>query len=111
MNSMKHLLLALACVGPIALWVIYMLVSPFLPADADANQLFSATDLYPGAFGKIILTVVFVGVTTALIFAVRVFNGKDVPKEQRTMWGVLLIFGNIVVLPFFWLKFVRRGGR
>jgi hypothetical protein len=111
MNSMKQLFLALACVGPIVLWVIYMLVSPFLPTDTPPNQLFNAGDLYPGVFGKITLAVVFVGFVTAIIFAVRVMLGRDVPKGEGTLWGVLLLLGNIIVLPIFWLKFVRQQRR
>ena len=107
MKSIRQVLLSLLCVGPTALWIIFMFLSPFLPNDSNPNRLFDAGDLYPGVFGKITITFLVVGVITALAFALRACMGKGVPKRQAAVWGIALVLGNVFVLPFFWFINIR----
>jgi hypothetical protein len=90
------------CIGPILLWLIFEIQSPFVEPNIPQNGLFETMDLYSGVLGHLAEIGIIVGIVVALVFGIRAFKGKDVPEGRAVLWGFLLLLGNVLVLPFFW---------
>jgi len=85
-----------------------MIISPFLPQETQSQGLFTFLDLYPGVFGKITVYTVLIGLIFTLFLVIKVSGNAFVPKDKKTLWLVLLILGNVIILPFFWLICIRK---
>lgn len=49
------------------------------------------------------------GVLLVVVFAIYAARSPTVPPAKRSLWIVIILFGNIFVLPFFWYWYVRNG--
>ncbi len=95
-------------IAPIAIWLLFMFISPFLEQETQPQGLFTFWDLYPGVFGKITVFAVTIGLIFALFLAFKVFRNAFVPKEKKILWLCLLVPGNVFILPFFWSIYIRK---
>ncbi|MCI0707354.1 MAG: hypothetical protein L0Y80_07730 [Ignavibacteriae bacterium] len=109
MSTLTKVVLGVLCIGPIALWIVSILLSPIIQAEVPSGRLFEPMDLYPGPMGKLALAGIVIGVIASIVFAVRTFRDKGIPKEERIRWSILLLLGNLVALPIYWFIYVWRN--
>jgi len=100
---------AILSIAPISIWLLFSFISPFIGQDDNSKGLFTIMDLYPGLFGKITVFALFVGFFFAIYLAIKVLQNNFVPKEKKYLWVFLLVFGSIVILPFFWSFYIRKS--
>lgn len=43
-----------------------------------------------------------------IVYIIYAVFAKSVPKEKRKLWGWLIFFGNLLVIPFFWYFYVFK---
>jgi len=96
-------------IAPIATWLLFMFFSPFLQLETKSLALFTFWDLYPGAFGKLTMLAVAIGLIFALFLAFKVFQNHYVPKAKKIQWICLLVLANVFILPFFWSIYIRKS--
>jgi hypothetical protein len=48
------------------------------------------------------------GIAMTIGFVFHALRSGAVPQEKRLLWAVVLLFGNILVLPFYWWWYIRR---
>ena len=53
--------------------------------------------------------VVVGGWVVTIGFIMFALNSVVVPKGKRWLWAALLLFGNFIVLPFFWYWYIWRS--
>jgi len=54
------------------------------------------------------LNMAFAGVNLILLvyFLNNLYHNKKIGKAKRPMWTILLIIGNILVMPFYYIKYI-----
>lgn len=103
-------LAGVACILPIANAVIFNIISPSMDHD-DAQGLFTFWSLYPGVWGGITVGLIVIGLVISLLLILRILAGKSEPSLRRkAVWILLLVFGNVFVLPIYWFMFLRKSG-
>jgi len=109
MTKASKKLLGLLSFVPIVLWLLNLPVAPFIPVEAPPDRLFTTMDLFPGLWGKVTLAAGVLGFLAALLLGISSFMGYRVPKDRRLFWGIVLIFGSLFALPFYWWFRVWRA--
>ena len=69
-------------IAPIAIWLLFMFISPFIEQSTQPTGLYTAGDLYPGTLGKFTVLAILIGIFFALFLAIKVLRNKFVPKEK-----------------------------
>ena len=92
MNSVARTALGIAAIVP----GIGLVSMPFVP---------------DGTFIPLGVLVTVLGWMTVAVFIRHAWCSGDVTAEKRGLWTALLVFANVVVLPFFWFWYVRSGSR
>lgn len=111
MSKSVKILLGILCISPILFWLIFMFQSPINQQAIPQDRLFEPTDLYSGILGELVIFGIIIGVALSIFFAIKSFMGKGVPEKQKNLWGVLLLFGNLFVLPFYWFLFIWKANK
>lgn len=94
--------MGIICIGPILLWIAYMLISSLYYPDLPRGEIFQN-------IVTLMITAVSVGFIVSIVLSVRAFLGKGVPGNKRYAWGMLLLAGHVIVLPCYWYLCVWRG--
>jgi hypothetical protein len=93
---------------PVIIWFLFPILSPVIEPDAQTQGLFTFWDLYPGIFGKITMFAIMSGFAFAMFLSLKVFRNNFVPEEKKKKWVLLLVAGNIIILPLFWFLYIRE---
>ena len=108
-NKIKAVFRFVICVLPITAFIVNIVIDLLYPYDySNENRLFTTADLWPRFSDKLVLAVGFLGFIAALYYAIQSFRGKCVPIEKRVLWDFALLFGSLIVLPFFWYHYLRN---
>lgn len=100
MNSTKKTLLGLLTLWPLLYLVSFMVLMPILFFTAPNFPLEIVFFLHP------LTMLVIVGL---LVFYVRdALNNKKIPETRKTLWVVLLIIGNAIVMPIYFYSFIMK---
>lgn len=108
MSKLFKLIIGVLFSAPILLWIIFMFISPFIQVKNSSNQLYGIQDLYPGPFGHFVLVLILIGATFGIILGILTFMGKGLPTNRKNLWGLLLVLGNVFVLPFYWYNILWK---
>ena len=82
-------------------------IAAFLP-----SLLFVAVPFTGGeAFGTLALLTVAATWLACALFVVYAFRSPTVPPGKRALWVAVIVFGNLVALPFFWFWYVWEPSR
>ena len=100
---------AILSIAPISIWLLFSFISPFIGQGDNTKNLYTIMDIYPGLFGKITIFTLFVGFFFAIYLVIKVMRNNFVPKEKKYLWMFLLVFGSVIVLPFFWSFYIRKS--
>jgi hypothetical protein len=100
MNSTKKILLGLITLWPLLYLVAFMFFAPVLFFAAPDFPIEIVFFLHPFTM------FVIVGL---LVFYVRdALNNKKIPETRKTLWVVLLIIGNAIVMPIYFYSFIMK---
>jgi hypothetical protein len=86
--------------------VIYA-TAAFAPLVLFIGVPFSSGD----SFSTLALLTVAATWLTSALFIVYAFRSPTVPPAKRGLWVAVIVFGNIVALPFFWFWYVWQPSR
>lgn len=109
MGKIKKIIYTVLSLAPLGTWILFSVLTSFSELNNSSHELFTIWDLYPGFLGKLSLAAIFIGFIFSIYMAIKVFNNNFVPKSNKTIWGILLIFLNVFVLPIFWAIYVRKS--
>jgi hypothetical protein len=93
---------------PLIIWFLFPILAPILEPDTQLIGLNTFWDLYPGIFGKITMFAIMTGFAFALFLSLKVYRNNFVPEEKKKKWVLLLVAGNIIILPVFWYIYIRK---
>lgn len=48
-------------------------------------------------------------VALLIIYIRDVLKNKMVPETRKTIWVILLLFGNIIAMPFYWYEYIWKN--
>ena len=82
-------------------------IAAFLPLLLFVSVPISSSDVF-SIFA--VLTVAITGLACTL-FVVYALRSPTVPVPKRGLWVAVIIFGNVVALPFFWFWYVWEPSR
>lgn len=89
MKKATAVVLGLVAFVPLATWPVVLLVSK-------------------DSFSTAVITAVALAWIVPIGFIVYLYKGSAVPSEKRGLWLALLLFGNVLALPFFWFWYIWR---
>lgn len=72
-----------------------------------ANPKYQFTSIYKIMF-DLMMPMTFLVLLTILINLVYLYATDKVPKEKRSFWSGLIVFGNVGAAPFFWYWYIWK---
>ncbi|MHC4278212.1 MAG: hypothetical protein ACYSTI_12975 [Planctomycetota bacterium] len=101
MNKLIALVLAAVTVAPIFYFLLFALYPFLVPLGTPApTPLATILDLHMVfSIWSLALLVFYVG---------YLLRSDEVPTDKRALWGVVLLLGNVLTMPFFWYFYIWR---
>ncbi|MFA4852098.1 MAG: hypothetical protein WC924_03160 [Candidatus Gracilibacteria bacterium] len=96
MSKTKKIILGIATLWPIIyMFIFFSLVFSFITNVANPEVMFGYL------FGAHLFTMLLI-VILLIIYIRDVFKNDMVLETRKTLWTILLIFGNMIAMPIYW---------
>ena len=105
-------MLAVLSVWPFVYFIIFigfMFVS-FANVGSSSAHNAQAFDAFKYIFVVHLLTMVLMFALTAA-YVVHAFRSDELDQDKRTLWVIVLFFGNMLAFPIYWWLYVRPSRR
>lgn len=94
-RGMRYLTGLLSIAAPFGLFVVGVAEAIVRPS---GRSLFDAFNIGLGILGLMVM----------IGFIVHALRTESVPQEKRGLWVAVLLLGNFLALPFYWMWYVRQ---
>lgn len=99
------------------LWLIFsilplMYFPYFLIQFSSLTDMSLSSEVRNSQLGKMFIFHILIILEAWVLVAsyiIYLFKTSVVPKEKKTLWVIVLIFGNVFVMPVFWYLYVWRN--
>lgn len=103
MKKGKAIVLGILTLLPIAYMVFFFsfIISTMLKTiyDTDVGNLTNMIKIiFPLHFAMMILLIVLL-----VVYITDVFKNKTIEQDKRTLWAIVLFFGNIIAMVIYWI--------
>ncbi len=110
MTKPKKVFLGILSLLPLALLVVYLILSVRLFFSMVSNPLeiedgifptnFFFTEMLPSVILAIVMTITNFGLL--IFFIIQVVNNRKIDSNERLIWILVLIFAGMVGFPIYW---------
>jgi len=80
-----------------------------IAALAPASGFLAVPFVSDAWFPRLTMAVVAGGWVVTIGFLIFALRSSAVPKGKRGLWAALLLFGNLIVVPFFWFWYIWKA--
>jgi hypothetical protein len=104
-------LIGVLTVWPIVYFALFMSFMAFAFATVGGRSSKPpSANLFMYIFPAHLLTMLLMFALTA-VYVVHAFRSDELPSDKRTLWVIILFFGNIFAFPVYWWFYIRPGSR
>ena len=112
MSISKKIILGIATFWPTFYIIIFFLfvLSQFFTAfsigkfGTAPNVIFK---IFPIIFGLHFLTIILM-IVLLFTYIRNVFNNKRIAQDKKTLWIIVLFFGNFIAMPIYWYLYIWK---
>lgn len=102
MSKAKKILLGIATLWPILyMFIFFGLAFSFITNAANPEVVFGY--LFGGHIFTMLLMVILL-----IIYIRDVFENDMVLETRKTLWTILLLFGNMIAMPIYWYIYIWK---